>query len=57
MRLLQFAGLQTQITQALNTYSCQTTAQAWQRDKAILEIARSARMRRLEVAKNALGLI
>ncbi len=55
--LVQFAGLQTQITEALNTYSCQTTAQAWQRDKAILEIARSARLRRLEVAKNTLGLI
>ncbi len=55
--LAQFADLQAQITQALNAYSCQTTAQAWQRDKAILEIARSARMRRLEVAKNALGLI
>jgi hypothetical protein len=55
--LAQFADLQAQITQALNTHSSQTTTQAWQRDKAILEIARSARMRRLDVAKNALGLI
>lgn len=55
--LAQFADLQAQITQAFNTYSCQTTAQAWQRDKVILEIARNARLRRLEVAKNALGLI
>lgn len=55
--LAQFTDLHTPITQALNTYSCQSTAQAWQRDKAILEIARSARMRRLEVAQNALGLI
>lgn len=55
--LAQFASLQAQISHALSTHSSQTTAQTWQRDKAILEIASSARLRRLEVARNALELI
>ena len=54
--LAQFASLQTPINQALQTYSSQAIASAWQRDKAILEIANSARMRRLEVALNTLAL-
>lgn len=54
--LAQFASLQTHISRALANHSSQKTAQAWQRDKAILELASSARMRRLEAAKNALKL-
>ncbi len=55
--LAQFASLQTLISQALSAHSSHATALAWQRDKAILEIARPARMRRLEVALNTLDLI
>lgn len=55
--LAQFSSLQTQISQALNTHSSPAIAMAWHRDKAILEIAHSARMRRLEVALNTLALI
>lgn len=54
--LVQFDSLQTQINAALNSYSSQAIAQAWQRDHAILKIAHSARMRRLETALNTLAL-
>lgn len=54
--LVQFASLQGHVEQALNRYSSQTIALAWQRDKAVLEIAGSARMRRLEMALNTLTL-
>ena len=55
--LAQFASLQTQISDALSTYSSPNTGQAWQRDKAVLTIANSARIRRLQIALDALKLI
>ncbi len=55
--LAQFASLQTQISDALATHSSPNTAQAWQRDKAVLTIANSARVRRLQIALDALNLI
>ncbi len=55
--LAQFTSLQVQISQALSSHSSDAISSVWQRDKAILEIARNARMRRLEVALNALALM
>ena len=54
--LAQFAGLQAPINQALQQCSSRATAQVWQRDKAVLDIASSARTRRLEVARKSLAV-
>lgn len=55
--IAQFARLQDPISQALTTYSSPDTALMWQRDKAVLDLATHARIRRLEVALSALALI
>ena len=54
--LAQFAGLQAPINQALQQCSSRATTQVWQRDKAVLDIASSARTRRLEVARKSLAV-
>jgi len=55
--LAQFVSLPAHASHALSTHARQSTAQTWQPDKVILEIANNARLRRLQVALNILALI